>query len=141
MRIVFDTNVYISAALNQGLSYEIFEKLAEPKSDYFLFISSDIWHELTGKLQELGRKKIISESVASKFMMNVSEAAKFTEPKEKLRVVKSDPDDDKILECAVSAQADLIVTMDRDLLRLKRFRNIGIVHPKTFSFMFPEKIK
>ena len=57
----------------------------------------------------------------------------------KLSVQEVASDDFKILECAVAAEADLIVTMDQVLLRLKRFRNIGIVHPKTFSFMFPQK--
>ena len=46
------------------------------------------------------------------------------EPKEQISVQEVASDDFKILECAVAAEADLIVTMDQVLLRLKRFRNI-----------------
>ena len=53
-----------------------------------------------------------------------------------LEVVKADPDDDKILECAVEGSADLIVSGDRHLTRLKSFRGIGIVRPIDFHRTF-----
>ncbi|KKU43980.1 MAG: hypothetical protein UX60_C0013G0001, partial [Berkelbacteria bacterium GW2011_GWA2_46_7] len=59
--------------------------------------------------------------------------AKVTEPK--LR----DQDDIHVLECALAAEANLIVTLDQDLIKLKNFRNIGIIHPKTFRWMTIEK--
>lgn len=60
---------------------------------------------------------------------------------EKINVVKRDPGDNKILECAVSGHADLIVSSDQDLLSLKVFRGIGIIHPKTLTWTFPEYFK
>jgi predicted nucleic acid-binding protein len=42
-------------------------------------------------------------------------------------VIKADPDDDRILECAVAGGADLIVSGDHHLTRLKNFEGIGIV--------------
>jgi len=50
-------------------------------------------------------------------------------------------EDNKILECALSGKADLIVTADQDLIKLKAFKNIGIIHPKTLSWTFPEYFK
>jgi uncharacterized protein len=47
--------------------------------------------------------------------------------------LKEDPADDRILECAVSAGSDYIVTGDRDLLRLKQYDSIRIV--KVADFM------
>jgi uncharacterized protein len=41
----------------------------------------------------------------------------------------SDPDDDRILECAVAGRADLIVSYDRHLTKLRSFRGIPIVRP------------
>jgi uncharacterized protein len=43
-----------------------------------------------------------------------------------------DPDDDMVLECAVNAEAQFIVTGDNDILALGSFRGIRIVTPRTF---------
>ncbi len=43
-------------------------------------------------------------------------------------VIKEDPDDDRILECAITAKSDYIVSQDKDLLRLARFENTRIVN-------------
>jgi uncharacterized protein len=47
-------------------------------------------------------------------------------------VIGDDPDDDRILECALAGKADLVVSGDRHLRKLKSFRGIGIVHPSDF---------
>jgi putative PIN family toxin of toxin-antitoxin system len=49
-----------------------------------------------------------------------------------LRVIKEDPDDDRILECATAAGSDFIVTEDRDFLRLSRFGNSRIITIREF---------
>jgi predicted nucleic acid-binding protein len=51
---------------------------------------------------------------------------------DKLAVIKEDPDDDRILECAVAANSDFIVSEDKDLLRLGRFGNSQIVTIRDF---------
>lgn len=58
--------------------------------------------------------------------------AKIVSPKFTLNVVKADPDDDRILECAQAGSANLIVSYDHHLTKLKTFRGIGIVHPVDF---------
>ncbi len=52
-----------------------------------------------------------------------------------LQVIASDPDDDRILECALAGNADLIVSGDRHLTRVKAFEGIGIVRPTDFLRM------
>jgi predicted nucleic acid-binding protein len=49
-----------------------------------------------------------------------------------LRVVIADPDGDRILECAVAGKADLMVSGDRHLTKLKEFQGIGIIRPIDF---------
>jgi predicted nucleic acid-binding protein len=49
-----------------------------------------------------------------------------------LDVIKEDPDDDRILECAVSAGSEFIVTGDKDLLRLGRYDSIRILTVSEF---------
>jgi predicted nucleic acid-binding protein len=46
-----------------------------------------------------------------------------------LEVIAADPDDDRILECAIAGNASLIVTSDRHLARLGSFHGIGTVRP------------
>jgi putative PIN family toxin of toxin-antitoxin system len=53
-------------------------------------------------------------------------------PTEILHVVKEDPADDRILECAGSAKSDFIVSEDKDLLRLRQFGNARIVSVRDF---------
>jgi uncharacterized protein len=48
-------------------------------------------------------------------------------PAEKLNVITDDPDDDEIIECAVAAVADVIVSGDKHLLRLGQYRGIRIM--------------
>jgi predicted nucleic acid-binding protein len=56
-------------------------------------------------------------------------------PKHKINIVR-DPDDDKIIECALEAKADIIVTFDKDLLTLKTYAGISIVHPAMLKYLF-----
>jgi putative PIN family toxin of toxin-antitoxin system len=61
--------------------------------------------------------------------------ARFTNrvtPKQALDVVKEDPPDNRILECAVEAGSEYIVTWDNDLLRLGTYAGITIVRPADF---------
>ena len=53
-------------------------------------------------------------------------------PTETLNVIKEDPDDDRILECAATAKSDFIVSEDKDLLRLGQFGNSRIVSVRDF---------
>ena len=58
--------------------------------------------------------------------------AKIVEPKITLHVIKADPDDDRILECALAGNAHLIVSGDHHFTTLKDFKGIGIVRPSDF---------
>jgi hypothetical protein len=53
-------------------------------------------------------------------------------PQSTLHVILHDPDDNRILECAVEGQAHLIVSGDRDLRRLQIYQGIPIVTPTDF---------
>lgn len=78
---------------------------------------------------------------AKSFAVEIRKISEVVDIKVKLNVVESDPDDNKILECALAGGAHLIVSADQDLVRLKKFRKIGIVHPKTLAWTFPEYFK
>ena len=63
---------------------------------------------------------------------SLSQIANLVTPQESLNVVKEDPPDNRILECAVAAGSDYILTWDKDLLRLGEYAGIRILTPVQF---------
>lgn len=128
MKVVLDTNVYISAILFGGLCEEIL-KLAGQGS-FELVISKNIIVETESVLKEKFKwsKKQISETLTY-----IKDVAVVINPEISLSVIKEDPSDDKIIECAVAAKADYIVTGDRNhLLPIKEYKGIKIMSPAEF---------
>lgn len=136
MRVVFDTNVLIANALKDGFTREILKLAITGTID--LLTSEPIISELDEKLRT---KFSWEEPRINQYTNAIREIAQIIKPTEKINVIKSDPDDNKILECAVAGKAELIVSADSDLIKLKNFQGIGIVHPKTLSWTFPEYFK
>jgi uncharacterized protein len=66
----------------------------------------------------------------AKYQMNA--IARKVTPGEEVDVVKDDPTDNRILECAAAARSDYIVTGDSHLLRVKTFRDIPILKVANF---------
>lgn len=129
LRIVFDTNVYISAALF-GRRAETVMQLASA-GQIQLITSEIILAELERKLQE---KMGWSESRTQLFSDTTRGLAEIVTPEIRLDVVPDDEDDNRIVECAVAGEANLIVTFDKDLVRLKSYKMIGIITPRQLTF-------
>lgn len=129
LSVVADTNIYISA-LEFGGTPERFLRLAEA-GGFQLVLSDAIMTELA-KVLRSDKFRWPEEEIAKARR----QIARFTErvaPTETLDIVKADPPDNRILECAAEAQADYIVSGDKHLLRLKQFGNAPIV--KVADFM------
>ncbi|MEE8329273.1 MAG: putative toxin-antitoxin system toxin component, PIN family [Thermodesulfovibrionia bacterium] len=125
MKVVLDTNVYISAILFGGNCEEIL-RLAGLDS-FELVISRSIISEIEAILKEKFKwsKRQISETIS--YIKNI---VTVINPDVSLSVVKNDPSDNKILECAVAAKANYIVTGDKNhLLPMKEYKGIKIVNP------------
>lgn len=137
MRVVLDTNVYIGAALQGELTEDILEEVVG-NPEITLISSEEIFLEIEQKLQE--KFHWLTDRLEL-FLGRIRQIAEIVEPSEKVNVIKRDPDDNKILECALAGGADLIITSDQDLIKLKQFKGIGIIHPKTFSWIFPAYFK
>lgn len=137
MRIVLDTNILIAAALKGQLAEDILDMAA---TTFLIIVITS--KEILGELQEkLIDKFGWSEERVNLFEREFMQIAELVDITEKITVITRDPKDNKILECAVSGKADLIVTADQDLIKLKNFKGIGIIHPKTLSWTFPEYFK
>ena len=80
-----------------------------------------------------------SEPRAAEAVESIAEFARHVTPTETIDAVPTDPDDSRVLECAVSAGSQTIVTGDDDLLRLVGFRGIEIVRVADFLTRFSGK--
>ncbi len=133
MRVVLDTNVLIAAALKGSLSDQIL-RLAASRHLY-LIVSEEILTELAEKLSS---KFAWKEEEVSLYIETLREISEIVTPSEKIDVISNDPDDNKILEAALKGKAELIVSIDQDLIKLKNYKEIGIVHPKTLTWILPK---
>ncbi len=123
MRILFDTNNLISAAIAKGKPRKL---LLKALANEFEFISSN---EMLGELENvIGRPKFrLSSFEKYKFVNTVRKTAEIVKVRSSFDVVKDDPDDNKILNAAYDGKVDYIVSGDSDLLSLKEFKGIKIV--------------
>ena len=128
IRAVADTNVYISA-LNFGGTPELFLKAAQA-GGFQLVISDAIMEEVGSVLR--GDKFRWPEEEIAKAQRQIARFTQRVQPTETLNVITADPPDNRILECAVAAQADYIVSGDNHLLRLKQFANAPVVKAADF---------
>ena len=124
LRVVCDTNVYIAAALRGEQSETIIQLAAA--GAITLVVSPAILSELERKLRD---KFGWRPGQTALFLEAVELIAEVVEPDVALHAIADDPDDDRILECAVSGEAALIVTYDKHLLKLKQYGLTGIIHP------------
>jgi putative PIN family toxin of toxin-antitoxin system len=83
-------------------------------------------------MEVLERKFGASPDFIAEARAVIGQAARIVQPAVQLSVIREDPDDDRVLECAVSAGTEYIVTGDKDLLRLKRYDAIPIVSVDDF---------
>jgi putative PIN family toxin of toxin-antitoxin system len=132
MKAVFDSNVYVSAFVVPGSKGEQAFLLA-CRRQVALYASVSI---LTETARILRTKFHQPEKDIKAALKMIGRAAQILQPSRKVAVLVDVPDN-RILECAVAAQADLIVTGDQHLLALKEFEGIPIVRLADFLRMFP----
>ena len=128
LRVALDTNVLISAILFGGKPRQILEKAI--RGEIRLCPSEPILEELSGVLRR--SKFDYSLERVQTILTELTSIADFVNPSQTIRLVLEDPDDNRILECAVEAKANYIITGDFHLLRLSRYRDIEIVNAFTF---------
>jgi len=123
----FDTNVYIRGLHFGGPGASL---LAAAKDGSFrLDVSEPILNETARVLRE--KFAWDGYQIADSYH-RLRSIGNVVVPTEALSIVKEDPDDDRILECAAAAKSDYIVSEDKDLLRLGNFRGTPIVDIQDF---------
>ena len=128
MKVVLDTNVFVSGVFFGGPPHKILEAWRDGKVQPLL--SPAILEEYQRVMRELAVQfpEIKVEALID-FMIVHSE---FILPPSLPPVIQADPSDDKFLECAVAGNPTCIVTGDKHLLKLLKFRGISILRPREF---------
>ena len=81
----------------------------------------------------LGRERVLFElEQIDEFVGKVLSASELVTPEISLEAVEDDPDDNKILECAVAGNADYIISGDSHLLDIGEYRDIRVLNPDQF---------
>lgn len=127
MRVVFDTNIFISALIFPGGKAEDAMMRIIDAEDT-LVISHEIIDEV---LTVLARKFSKDAEALSRVAVNLANLGALVRPAERLKVFEDGPDN-RILECAVAGNAAAIVTGDKAMLMLKKYRDIRIITLREF---------
>ena len=134
MKVVFDTNIFISAFVIPGSKAEE-AYLYCLKGHFTLYSSVAILTETAQKLRE---KFGWQENKITRLLKAISKVATIIKTRPHFHLLADDPDN-RILECAISVKADFIVTGDKHLLSLKNFQNISIVKLSNFLEVLEKK--
>ena len=127
MRVVIDTNVFISAMLGGRLGIIVDEWKARK---FTLIVSEAIAREYLDVINRL-KFKIPAQDIAdtTDYLLKTAE---FVTPLESLNAIEADPSDNKFLEAMLQGKADYVVSGDDHLLDLKTFHDIPIITARDF---------
>lgn len=122
MKVFFDTNVYVSEALLGDAAARMLEATA--RASWRIFISPYV-------LDEIERVMVARLGSSRRFALLTRKRARrraiLIEPAPSRHRVPEDPDDSPILQAALAAGADFLITNDTDLLSLSPYEGLRIL--------------
>ena len=133
MKVVLDTNVWLSGLFWQGKSSKIME-LAE-KEKIKIFLSKQIIFEIVNVLNKEAKfQKFLKEreQKIKDLIRTILSIGNLIKIKSKVKIVEEDPSDNMVLEVALDGKVKYVVSYDKHLLNLKKFKGIRIIRPAKF---------
>ncbi|MBS1263074.1 MAG: hypothetical protein MAG715_00242 [Methanonatronarchaeales archaeon] len=130
MKAVLDTNVLISGIITNGVSHSVLVRGF--RGDYRIVASVEILGELQETLLKYPEKFQMEKEEVQEEVETVEYYATFVNPTEEVREIRDDPSDNVFLEAAVAGNASYVVSGDRHLLELGRFRGTEVLTPGQF---------
>lgn len=128
-RVVIDTNVLISGLFSTTSKPAL--ALDRALTTGQLVATRDTLLELIDKLLSPKFDRYVARERRDALLLRLAPLVEIVEVVQHVRASR-DPKDDKFLEAAVNGRADVIVTGDKDLLDLNRFRGIAILAPADY---------
>ena len=126
MKVTVDTNFLISAT--QG-DYSVAHKLLRKLIilDAGIFTAQEILDETQEVLvRDFEYSKNEAKIIVEKIML----ISNLAEPRQKIEIIRDDPDDNKIIECAIESSSEYIITYDAHLLSIRQYQGISILKPE-----------
>jgi len=128
VRVILDTNVFVSGVFFTGPPYQILKAWRNDK--LHLVISEEILAEY----QKVG--KVLAEEFPTVDLQPILDlvmiTAEIVQSQRLSEPVCDDPDDDKFIACALASKSKLIVSGDKHLLKVSGFRGIRVITPREF---------
>lgn len=124
MKVVFDTNVVVSACFWRGKPFDCLSAWA--RGELTAYISPQLLSEYFETFEELALR--YPDRKPAPWLEALAESAEMVFPIDRARGATPDPDDEMVLECALAAESDYLVTGDKKhLLKLREYEGIKIV--------------
>lgn len=127
-KIVCDTNVLVSGFMYSGNEREVIKKIYE--GEIINFTSRELIIEFVRVIRR--RKFRLTEKEQKRILEFLIEISENVKPKKRINVIKEDSEDNRVIECALESKADYIISGDRHLLTMKRYKGIKILNAKRF---------
>ena len=128
MRVILDTNVFVSGVFFSGPPFEILDAWRHGR--LILVVSPEILAEYERVGQELaGEFPAVDIAPIMEFLAYKGEVVSAPELSEQ---ICSDPDDDKFLACALASKTTVISSGDKALLRTSGYAGIEVLSPREF---------
>ena len=128
MKIVLDTNVFISGVFFKGPPFEILKAWQDGRLRLLLTDEIFIEYQRVGELLSAD----FPEVDLAPFLELIAANSKIVMPVNLQSQVCDDPDDDKFLSCALAGKCKIIISGDKHLLRVSGYEGIEIVRPRKF---------
>jgi len=128
VRVVLDTNVFVSGVIFSGPPYRILRAWRDGRVQ--LVLSSEILDEYHRVGQELAREFPGIDLASIETLLATH--AEFVDAPPLPQQVCADPDDDKFLACALASRTKVVVSGDKELRRVTGWRGINVMSPRAF---------
>jgi putative PIN family toxin of toxin-antitoxin system len=126
MRIVLDSNVIIASFATEGICHALFELCID---QHEIIISDQILTEVENNLK---LKLKLPQQIISEIINYIDEVTIKEHPPKLQKKISRDTSDDLILSLAEISNSEFIITGDKDLLALKRYKSTRIIKPREF---------
>ena len=126
MRVLLDTNVLVSAVTTRGLCADVFRAVL---AAHELVTCAQVLQEVR---RILGMKFDVPEQLITEYLELIGQDAIVAEPEDLPELLIQDRDDAAIVAAAITAQAQVLVTGDRELQNLKNVGKVRILSPRAF---------
>ena len=134
VRVVIDTNVLVSALIDDGKSRKLVLELLDKHT---VILSRQMLVELADVISR--DKFTLTSSQGDRFVSSLVRMSKMVPDNARFKVLSEDPDDDIVLNTAYSGRAEFIVTGDQHLLALCQFKKTKIVNVTQMQDILKEK--